>query len=360
MKDRQELKAITQIDADGKMLAIASDDSNDRMGDSLDIKKWDLRNFKKNPVLLAGHINSPEYVIGVAKKMRIEGNRLLFEPEFHKITELARNIGQMFKEEVLKAWSVGFMPGALMNPEDKDAKNELLEVSAVAVPANANALMAEAKAYTPEKLDEVKDWVGGEIKENKEDANETISEELSDDEKRKKKYELFSEIDKIMWAFYKVYMNKDTEVEKFSPLLDEAIKLLESISKGKKAIDGENIKLVDIEDKVKQLAEARELIINEVKEIEKEIEVEEKEGKVISKKNRDNIMSAIEQIKNTASALENLLEITEVPKEMPVEAPKVVKTKPIVKLQPTEKQIVTRVLQKIAGNSNLALKKLKQ
>ena len=218
MKEKKTIQALTEI-VDGKLLAIASDDSVDRMGDSLDINRWNLKNFKKNPVLLAGHQNSPEFVIGVAKNIRVEGNKLLFEPMFHGITEVARNIRDMFQEKVLTAWSVGFIPGALMNPDDKSVKNELLEVSAVAVPANANALTS-AKAYGEDVKKEVKNWVDKSVEE-KEETNETIAEELSDDEKMKKKYELFGEVDKIIWAFYKVYMNKDIEVEKFNSLLDE-------------------------------------------------------------------------------------------------------------------------------------------
>ena len=346
MNEKKTIQALTEI-VDGKLLAIASDDSVDRMGDSLDINRWNLKNFKKNPVLLAGHQNSPEFVIGVAKNIRVEGNKLLFEPMFHGITEVARNIRDMFQEKVLTAWSVGFIPGALMNPDDKSVKNELLEVSAVAVPANANALTS-AKAYGEDVKKEVKNWVDKSVEE-KEETNETIAEELSDDEKMKKKYELFGEVDKIIWAFYKVYMNKDIEVEKFNSLLDETIKLLASVAKGKKAVDGENIKIEAIDDKIKELNSIRN------------IEVEVKEGKVISKKNRDKISSSVEQMKQTIVTLEKLLALTETPKEKSeetVEKIQVEKNKVVEKMPPSEKELALRFFKKIAGNSNLALNKL--
>lgn len=166
-KKKDTLKALVDI-VDGKMLAIASDDSSDRTGDSLTIDRWDLRSFKKNPVLQAGHDYRPEYTIGVAKHIKIKDNQLLFEPEFHDYTQLAREVGDMYRNGILKAFSVGFIPDALMSPDDKKAKNQLLEISAVAVPANANALMIEAKSYDDKTLNKVKDWVGKELDEKKE------------------------------------------------------------------------------------------------------------------------------------------------------------------------------------------------
>jgi hypothetical protein len=132
----KQIKALTEK-INGKMVAIASTDTIDRVGDSLKVDNWDFKNFKNNPVLLAGHDYRPQYVIGVAKNLKSEGNKIIFEPVFHTITNIAKELKQMYEEGILKAWSVGFIPGT---------KNELLEVSAVAVPANAEALMLEMKS----------------------------------------------------------------------------------------------------------------------------------------------------------------------------------------------------------------------
>jgi len=155
----KHIEALTEI-VDGKLVAIASDESIDRVGDSLKVDDWDLKNFKKNPVLQAGHDYRPQFTIGIAKNMRVEGKKLIFEPIFHKFTELARNIEAMFtsKPQILKAWSVGFIPA-----REDGQKNELLEVSAVAVPANASALTSlKSLEKSAENLDEVEEKELGE------------------------------------------------------------------------------------------------------------------------------------------------------------------------------------------------------
>lgn len=130
----KKIQALTEI-IQGKMTAIASSETVDRVGDSLDITNWDFKNFKNNPVLQAGHDYHPLSTIGIAKNIRIENDQVIFEPEFHNITSLAREIKKMYQDKYLTAWSVGFIPA-----DEKDGKNELLEISAVAVPANPDAL----------------------------------------------------------------------------------------------------------------------------------------------------------------------------------------------------------------------------
>jgi len=189
MRKKEEQKDITRIEAvtekvNNKMVVVASDESVDRAGDSLKVENWDLKNFKKNPVLLAGHNYRPEYVIGVAKKIWVEGKKLMFEPEFHEITALARQMKEMFEEEILKAWSVGFISKHKGEGKEEEVSYELLEVSAVAVPCNPKALVAEKSA------DEIKDWVGKSLdtqeekKEIKEDAEEKEGRVLSGKNKK--------------------------------------------------------------------------------------------------------------------------------------------------------------------------------
>jgi len=148
----------------GKLIAIASTESEDRIGDSLKAEDWNLKNFKKNPVLQAGHDYKPQYTIGVAKDIHIDKQkRLVFEPVFHTFTQLARDLKEMYLGGVLKAWSVGYIPKSEdeEDEEEKDGKkkvktfNELLEVSAVAVPANAEALTTVEKGI--EKADKLED-----------------------------------------------------------------------------------------------------------------------------------------------------------------------------------------------------------
>ncbi len=160
MAKKITIEAITELKENGEMTAIASDESIDRVGDSLKVTDWDFKEFLKNPVLQAGHDYKPQYNIGIAKDLRVEGKKVKFTPVFHDITRLSREIHEMFSKKFLRAWSVGLIPG-----KEEGDKNELLEVSAVAVPANSNALTTvksltqEAEKYDEETLGEVKSWI---------------------------------------------------------------------------------------------------------------------------------------------------------------------------------------------------------
>ena len=73
--EMKTIQALTEL-KDGKLTANASTENEDRVGDTLKIKDWDFSNFKKNPVLLAGHDYRPQFVIGVAKNLRVEGKNI--------------------------------------------------------------------------------------------------------------------------------------------------------------------------------------------------------------------------------------------------------------------------------------------
>lgn len=209
MKNKS-LTAITSI-VDGKMTVIASTESEDRMGDSLKVDDWDFKAFKENPVLQAGHDYRPQFTIGIAKNIRVEGKKVLFEPEFHNITALARELKEMFEQGMLKAWSVGFIPG-----REKGDKNELLEISAVAVPANSEALVM-AKGMNQKEEKDLK----GKI-------NEFVKKEISESIKPKK--EFVGRMNKQLPKFFdRVYtetkgLKQDTELSLYKKHLRVEIK----------------------------------------------------------------------------------------------------------------------------------------
>lgn len=186
--------------AKNKMTAIASDESKDRQGDSLKIRDWDLKNFRKNPVLLYAH-NHHEPPIGIVKKLRQEGKKLLFEPIFHEITQKAKEIKQLYEEGIMKGFSVGFIP-------HDTGKMELLEISAVPVPANANALLSQ-KSITDEhteKATEIKDWVHSiDIKPVQEEKQEN---KIEDKTEEKKMWEMvFGKLDNLTNKISEIEMN---------------------------------------------------------------------------------------------------------------------------------------------------------
>lgn len=144
----KKIKALVER-INGKMVAIASDESTDRHGDSIKQDKWDFKNFRKNPVLLLSH-NYNQPPVGLVRKFRVDGKKMIFEPYFHNITAQAREVAQMYEEGIMRAFSVGFI--------DKDKSNELLEISAVSVPANANAVVFEKSVSDTDKK-EIDKWL---------------------------------------------------------------------------------------------------------------------------------------------------------------------------------------------------------
>lgn len=147
-KELQFLEAtITKAD-DGSFIAVASTNSVDRHGEIVDNNGWDLKAFKKNPVILWAHDHT-EPAIGGSKKTWVEGTgkkaKLMIQPILHDVTEKARAIKQLVDMGVIKSLSVGFKPLESSDGVTFD-KNELLEVSIVNVPANADAMMMAYKS----------------------------------------------------------------------------------------------------------------------------------------------------------------------------------------------------------------------
>lgn len=150
-------RLIRQIDEAGRVFRfVVSDDSIDRHGDVIDQRGWELDAFRKtgSPILWAHDSSTPP----VARAARIfveAGARLVADIEFpppgtHGLSDTLR---KLVAEGFLKSTSVGFRPLDVEPRQDPEnpfglrfLHQELLEVSLVGVPANANAVMARAKA----------------------------------------------------------------------------------------------------------------------------------------------------------------------------------------------------------------------
>lgn len=150
-----------------------STSSVDRMGDTIAIAGWKLDAYRKNPVVLWGH-DAADFPIARTTKLWIEGEKLKAETEFvpadNKATgQHAEGILQLYKGGFLNATSVGFNPLKYAFADDPKRRygidfleQELLEFSAVTVPANAEALIEGRAAginVTP-----MLDWCEDQIK----------------------------------------------------------------------------------------------------------------------------------------------------------------------------------------------------
>lgn len=142
---------IKDINVNDKTLtAFVSTNAVDRMGDVLEPKGADLKAFNKNPVVMFAHdYGSPPIAKALwTKKSKKDGkDGILSKMEFAS-TEFGQEIFDLYKDGFMNAFSVGFIPkesepmeegGSQWGPQ-RFLKWEMLEYSAVPVPANAEAL----------------------------------------------------------------------------------------------------------------------------------------------------------------------------------------------------------------------------
>ena len=159
-------KASTKL-SERTVTARISTTSVDREGDVLLPSGLDLRDFKKNPVVLLGHSDSA-LPVGKATSIRRESDGVVATVKFAErpaghpdsVEWIPDTIFSLFQQGVLKAFSVGFIPQEMREPTEKDVRKfgedvrsvitkwSLLEFSVVNVPANQDALVQQvAKSH---------------------------------------------------------------------------------------------------------------------------------------------------------------------------------------------------------------------
>lgn len=155
----EEVKVLDE--ANGRVSAVVSTEKVDRDGDVIRAEGWGLSNFLKHPVLLVNHdYYSIRSQIGEWESMEIKGNKMQGVARFYigRGNADADWAFELAKEKSL-AFSVGFIPdmdkAAPLNAEDKFGiggmefkGQELLEVSAVTIPSNPDALQRVFKTPT--------------------------------------------------------------------------------------------------------------------------------------------------------------------------------------------------------------------
>ncbi len=147
---------------DGTITAVASTPDADRMDDVV-APSWKLDDFRRSPVIMHAHdYEGP--VVGKAVEIDLVGDTLMMRVKFdeHESNPLGQRLAQQYRNGFMSAFSVGFAPGKVTPrsqlPTDHPAYSEksagslmefnsLLEVSAVAIPANPHALAVRAKRW---------------------------------------------------------------------------------------------------------------------------------------------------------------------------------------------------------------------
>lgn len=135
---------------DGPISFIASTASQDRYGDVILADGWDLTNYKANPVLLFAH-NWWGVPIGKAPRMHVANGMLMSGPvDFcgADVNELGPQCEAAVRQGFLNAVSVGFNPIEWSFTDDGVLFKacELLELSVVPIPANADAVVQSKSA----------------------------------------------------------------------------------------------------------------------------------------------------------------------------------------------------------------------
>jgi HK97 family phage prohead protease len=128
---------------------IVSTAAVDRMNDRIMVDGWNLDPFKANPVVLFGH-DGGEPPVAKATNIGVVGDNLVARAEFTSkdLYPFGDMIYRMYLEGFMRATSVGFIPKEFDFTEDESrgggfdfTQQELLEFSAVPVPANPEALI---------------------------------------------------------------------------------------------------------------------------------------------------------------------------------------------------------------------------
>jgi len=133
---------------------IASDATLDRAHEVIVPEGWHLENYRRNPVFQnAHHYDNILFTLGRATEVEVRGGRLWLRVQFAThINPLARMAYELYRSGFLRAVSVGFIPLRWENGNEhtpwrrRFLEQDLIEVSAVPVPANPNALALAAKA----------------------------------------------------------------------------------------------------------------------------------------------------------------------------------------------------------------------
>jgi HK97 family phage prohead protease len=140
---------------------IASDESLDRHDEVISASGWRLSTYQRNPVFQNSHqYGDILFTLGKALSTEVRNGKLIQRVQFATdVNPMAKIAYGLYKGKFLNAVSVGFIPIRWENGTEhndfrrKFVEQELLEVSAVAIPANPNALTLAYKSGAVQKAD---------------------------------------------------------------------------------------------------------------------------------------------------------------------------------------------------------------
>lgn len=186
---KQYIKALVrEITDDGRLLGVTgSTPAVDRYDEIVDANTWQLENFKTNPVILWAHnlgFDKDQPPIGRATRVEVRDGKLMFDIQFDMKDEFAADIFRKYKEKFLNAFSVGFIPHAFGENDDGNLilmNNELLELSAVPVPANPEALQSlRQRSFAPRSWKSMLKEADEAQEQHTQEASDEVDDEAAD------------------------------------------------------------------------------------------------------------------------------------------------------------------------------------
>lgn len=163
-----------EVKEDGVLqLGVATTDDIDRDGEVLTSDGWDLENFKSNPVLLWSH-NPYDLPVGKVMEIWDDNGKKYFSAKFNMEDDFAVRVYKAYKGGFLNTFSVGFQ--VKEREGNRITRKELLEISAVSIPANPKAeVVMRGLSDCGFSKKEIKDYFGLETKEKEEEEKDEKS-----------------------------------------------------------------------------------------------------------------------------------------------------------------------------------------
>lgn len=145
--------------SDGEVEFVVSTNALDSHGERIDVNGIDIKDYKKNPVVLWGHdgFNLP---IAKATKIWKDGGKLMARAKFYLKDPFASKVYNYIVDGYLNAVSIGGMVEEWASDGITISKMIMKEFSVVSVPANSEAI-ATAKALDGDQKAELRALANG-------------------------------------------------------------------------------------------------------------------------------------------------------------------------------------------------------
>ena len=197
-----------------------SSEAVDRDNEVLAMDGWDLKNFKKNPVVLLFH-DHRDFPVGRAK-VAIKDGKLIFDIEFPQegINPKADIARKMYKSGFMKGSSVGFIGKNWVEETDKKGnrylksmKHELLEITLCPIGCNPEALLLEKSLKGIVTEEEIKSFLPLQDK--------VVTKDIPKEKEYLTKEEVTQEIERFMKEYEPQVVAK--ALEQFEERLEEIV-----------------------------------------------------------------------------------------------------------------------------------------